>query len=293
MKLIEFKEQTCVIEPITVKILVTVNDPAQFDACTLCFESLRVGWPTADIHVYFNGKESASAVDKLLYYHGECQNIFCHNIDRIHLAEWISREVRMHPSLGTLVIADPDIVYWKSCEDWEFLPDTLLAGYYHPRMWNDFAGCISVQRIHTSMMVFPNTIALWEGVRKAYPLAREPHGEYCPCDPFMGRVMFDNSQPIFWDCCAVLYNMLLSIKGTPIEHFGNSQLSCYDHLNSASFYQVMCERLQGQSREGFIRAHNDWVKRPTPGLWPLVDEYYKQKAIEAWVKQPEDRILKV
>lgn len=279
-------------KPITVKILVTVNDMAQFDACTLCFESLRVGWPTADIEVWVNGGRGLGAVVKKIdpyryWNHHEYDIKVLGTFKPIHLADWIREQVNQtYP--GPLVIADPDIVYWKSCEDWEFLRETLFAGYWHPRMWNDFAQCVSVQRIHTSMMVFPDTAALWDGIREAYPLAQEPHGEYCPCDPFMGRVMFDDSRPIFWDCCAVLYNMLLSLKGEhrqwpAIEHFGSRQLSCYDHLNSASFYECMCDRLQGEAREGFITAHHSWVDNPTPGLWPLVDEYYKQKAIEGKV----------
>ena len=291
--------------PITLKVLVTVNDMAQFDACTLCFESLRVGWPTADIWVYLNmvqesnGEIYRKVAEKLTAAEVKNTNAVFHLIQqsRTHHADWIREQVNQdYP--GPLVIADPDIVYWKSCEDWEFLPETLFAGYWHPRMWNDFAQCVSVQRIHTSMMVFPNTEALCDGIREAYPLAQEPHGEYCPCDPFMPAVRFDDSVPIFWDTCANLYNMLLSIKGEirqwpALEHFGSRQLSCYDHLNSASFYDVMVERLDEETSQGFVIAHREWVKNPTPGLWRLVDEYYKQKAIEGWVKCSGDRTLKV
>ena len=301
-------------KPITVKILVTVNNMSQFRASTLCFESLRVGWPTADIHVYVNGGEHFQATMSRIITISQARKDGRHcteygpeftvhgvvpddGTDKIHHAEWIRKHVKQEYS-GPLVIADPDIVYWKSCEDWEFLPKTLFAGYWHPRMWNDFAQCVSVQRIHTSMMVFPDTAALWDGICEAYPLAQEPHGEYCPCDPFMPAVRFDGSIPTFWDTCANLYNMLLSIKGEirqwpALEHFGSRQLSCYDHLNSASFYDVMVERLDEETSQGFVIAHREWVKNPTPGLWRLVDEYYKQKAIEGWVKCSGDRTLKV
>jgi hypothetical protein len=278
-------------KPITLKVLVTVNDMAHFDACTLCFETLRVGWPTADIHVHINGDQYVSAIiDKLDYFHRDKPGRMFWHLEKpiVHLADWIRGRVNCsYP--GPLIIADPDIVYWKSCEDWEFLPDTLFAGYWHPRMWNDFARCVSVQRIHTSMMVFPNTQHLRDMIQCVYGPAWMKHGEYCPVDPFMGRVMFDENGPTFWDCCANLYNLLLSIKGTErqwpaIEHFGQKELACYDHLNSASFYDCMVDRLQGETREGFKIAHRDWVKNPKPGLWPLVDAYYKQKSIEAKVR---------
>jgi hypothetical protein len=267
---------------VTVKILVTVNDMAQFDACTLCFETLRVGWPTADIHIHLNGRKWATAIlDKLDYFHRDKPGrLFWHQeIPAVHHAEWIRAQVK-HTYPGPLVIADSDIVYWKSCEDWEFAEGTLLAGYHHPRMFNDFAKCVSVERIHTSMMVFPDTHKLWDALCKAYPLSGLKHGEYCPCDPFMPAVRFDDGIAVFWDSCSNLYNMLCRQPGA-MCHFEPRHLESFDHLNSASFYGCMVERLEGETKEGFKLAHRDWVKNPTPGLWPLVDAYYKQKAIEA------------
>jgi hypothetical protein len=279
---------------VTVKILVTVNDFSHFDACTLCFETLRVGWPTADIYIFINGAQyQREILDKLEYFHREDKGRIFWHVEQpvVHLADWIRTQVNLEYP-GPLVIADPDIVYWKSCEDWEFPESVLLAGYYHPRMWNDFAKCVSTQRIHTSMMVFPDTNKLATAVLNTYPLSRMKHGEYCPCDPFMGRVMFDEGKPTFWDCCAVLYAMLCK-QSDSVFHFGHEYLECFDHLNSASFYDCMFDRLEGETKEGFKFAHREWVKNPTPGLWPLVDAYYKQRAIEAWVVEKSDRPITV
>lgn len=281
---------------VTVKILVTVNDMQQFDACTLCFETLRVGWPTADIYVHINGRRYLDEVVNKFSsfydpYTGKGKTFWRVEQPVIHLADWIREQVNQtYP--GPLVIADPDIVYWKSCEDWDFSDGTLLAGYYHPRMWNDFAKCVSVERIHTSMMVFPDTAKLRGAIVRAYPLAQVAHGEYCPCDPFMPAVRFDAGVPIYWDCCSNLYNMLLKIPPAwALRHFGPEHKSCFDHLNSASFYDCMVERLEGETKEGFKLAHREWVKNPTPGLWPLVDRYYKQKALEGWVVEASNRPL--
>jgi hypothetical protein len=159
-------------------------------------------------------------------------------------------------------------------------------------MFNDFARCISVPRIHTSLLVFPDTNSLRCAVQGAYTEAWKEHGDYCPCDPFMGQVMFDEGKPVFWDCCANLYNMLQRVPAS-VYHFGEKEKACYDHLNSASFYDVMSTRLEGLNREGFIKAHTEWVKNPRPGLWPLADEYYRQKEIEGWVYENSSKTLKV
>jgi hypothetical protein len=271
---------------VTVKILVTVNDFSHFDACTLCFETLRVGWPTADIHIYVNGGAFYGDIAAKLE-RTAMKPIDLHTTKSVHHAEWI-RGCIYTSTPGPLVIADADTVFWKSCEDWDFHEDVVLAGYFVPRMWNDFAKCVSEPRIHTSLMVLPNTAKLYQRVRAAYPLAYKAHGDYCPCEPFFPRVSFVEGKPKFWDSCSNLYNMLASIGHSPvldcIHHFGPEQKSCYDHLNSASFYDCMVERLEGETKEGFKLTHREWVKNPTPGLWPLVDAYYKQKAIEAKVR---------
>lgn len=276
-------------KPITVNILVTVNDPAHFDACTLALKSLRIGWPTAQIYVDINGTAYANeTADRIA-----CNPVFAAaskgaQIDvlmkEIHHAEWIRRCIQHHSSLiGPLVFADPDTVFWKSCEDWEFPSSVLLAGYRNPTMWNDFAKCTSQPRIHTSMMVFPDVAKLWEAIINAYPLANMRHGDYCPCDPFMPAVRFVAGKPMFWDSCANLFGMLAHVGRDTVFFFNEHHKACYDHLNSASFYEVMTQRMEGQNREGFIRAHRDWVANPVPGLWPLVDAYYEQKRIEGAV----------
>lgn len=280
-------------KPITVKVLVAVTDMAHFEACTLCFETLRVGWPTAMIEVYVNGGAFYGDVEaKLFGQKLEAGPMSLEATKPILQGDWVRAQVE-HKYPGPLVIADPDIVYWKSCEDWEFPAESLLAGYYNPRMWNDYSKCISVARIHTSMMAFPDTENLRRVTESIYPYAFEPVGEYCQSDPFLSRVMFEDGKPVFWDGSANLYQMLLSRDRRLLYHFGEKEKSCFDHLNSPSSYAVMCERLDPAHRGGFITAHRDWVKNPTPGLWPLVDEYYKQKEIEGWVKHPGDRTLKV
>jgi hypothetical protein len=133
--------------------------------------------------------------------------------------------------------------------------------------------------------VFPDTIKLDKAIRGAYPWAFAERGEYCPCDPFMPAVRFEAGKPVFWDSCSNLYNMLFTSRDSSekVFVFTKDHKSCYDHLNSASFYKEMAERLTGLHREGFIAVHDRWVKNPAPGLWPLVDEYYRQKEIEGKV----------
>jgi hypothetical protein len=265
---------------------------AQFNACTLCLSTVRTGWPTAEIHFYINdiSGQDAYTTDILVKMEGvgipDSIGTFCHLVSDLHHAEWIQKQVMGHREFpeGTLVLVDGDTVWWKNCEDWEFSRSALLAGYYIPRIWNDFAKCVSVPRFHTSCMVFPSTSRIYGAVYRAYPYAFEQAGEYCPCDPFMPAVRLINGKPIFWDSCANLFAMLQSLDNDALTPFKPEHLACFDHLNSASFYDVMMKRLDDNS--GFARAHDLWVKHPVPGLWPIVNKYYADKAIQAQVMQP-------
>lgn len=275
---------------------------AHFDACTLCLPTIRTGWPTAEIQFFINRapdgeRHYKEILDKVASISAiEGTDIFLVNQ---HHAEWIRDCVmdahdcvphRRDPS-GTLVLIDADTVWWKNCETWEFPDSTLLAGYYMPKIWNDFSKCVSEARIHTSCMVFPSIPRLVEAIVRAYPWAHKEHGDYCPCDPFMPATRFVDGAPRFWDSCANLYQMLLSLSFNQsldkqlLYHFDDEELFCYDHLNSASFYDVMMARLDNNS--GFAKAHDVWVKNPVPGLWPIVNQYYADKAMQAKIECPK------
>jgi len=276
-----------------VRILVTIPSPELFDACTLVFPTLRTGFPDSTINVTINGNTHGATRGPLLekivaancgwdfvdssplrddddlspaWINGAC----------IHHAAWIRNCILEHArdyhADKPLVILDSDCLLWDRCDNWEFQKP--LAGYYVPRMWNDFAKCVSFPRVHTSFLYLRPTELLAQ-IKNTYSLASEVHGEYCPCDPFMPAVKFIDGKPYFWDSTSVLYNMVGA------SHFTPDHLKCYDHLNSASFRDVMVARMDDPT--SFKLAHDEWVKDPNRllrNLWPLVNSYYRQKEIE-------------
>lgn len=276
-----------------VKMLVTVPDRARIDACTLAFDTLRVGFPNAEIQVTVNNNihgpsEVTGEVFRKIKDIGALPRWAGNMVSggMIHHAEWIRRMVMDETECGgrPVVILDPDVIFWKSCEDWEFSDETMLAGYHVPRMWNDFAKCVSVSRIHTSFMWFKRLSALRALIQETYPYSHSATGHYSPCDPFMPAVRFDNGKPLFWDSCSNLYQML---PLWAVKNFDESHKACFDHLNSASFYDVMTERMPNPS--GFKFAHDVLVHTPEKlkGIWSQVDEYYRAKAIEGRIAESQ------
>lgn len=262
-----------------VKILVSCPNPDWIDACTWVFKSLRTGFPTSAIEITLNKDcihpsiyqevfDRVSVVRGALIVQGE---------GTTHHAGWIADMVKYHSSEAPLVILDSDTYFWSSVEDWQF--NTLVAGHYIPEMWNDFAGCRSVPRIHTSFMWFSDVPALRGALHNAYPQAFDKTGAYSPCDPFMPATRFVAGQALFWDTCA---NMFAMLQGTfPLSYFNDSHFKCYEHLNSASFFDTMKERLPDGAN--FEKLHREWLKSPEflrGKLWPTTHAYYRAKQLQ-------------
>jgi hypothetical protein len=265
----------------TVYSLLTIN-PKTECSCTLVLDSIRTGFPTANLSIWFNnmanGKDIAPYVEKLGTDDDKYWVTVCPV--RWHHARWIEMIVRNHHRDGEekepCIIIDGDMIFWESVEDYVVQSEALYAGMYVPMIFNDFARVVSMPRIHTSFMWIPDTDKLLDKVTEMYPYSDQPHGNYCPLDPFGPRVSYINHFPIFWDTCSTLYNMAGG------QHFDAQMLSKYEHLNSASFYDIMLERLD--NKKGFEALHSHYVKNPDllKGYnLDIVRPYYRMKHDQA------------
>lgn len=252
----------------TVHILVTINNPNLAELSLLVFKTLRVGFPTAEVRVDLNGEPASSYYGKVVRYPGT-DIVLPHNT-RIHHADWISRVVAN--ATGPTVILDSDIILWRPVEHWTFAPGTLLAGRYIPRIWNEWSGCPSVPRLHTSMLWLPDPPRLREALRTIYPRSHEPLGEYCPCDPWSPAVRFDMGRPTFWDTAAGAFNMLPQKSYL----FGPGELSSYTHINSPTFHDVFVHRLSDpQAYENVLSIATKEPDR-LRDFWQAENLYYKE-----------------
>lgn len=241
--------------------LITIPNPEAFTNCTLVLPTLRTGFPEAHIEVWLN---YPSDMDKMREVIGD-ESIKLRGCNScVHHAEWIEQRIR--DTIGELIIIDPDLILWK---EWTWKFNTLLAGMYVPKMWNEFAQCISFERLHTSFLQIRDCKQLIQDIEQAYPMGvRCP--EYAPLNPFMPRVEFISGTPYFWDSTSCLYNIL---GGTA---FGPEQLDCYDHLNSASFLDIMAENMENGA--GFREAHKLIASNPQllKGVNLIAQRYYKE-----------------
>jgi hypothetical protein len=250
-----------------VAILVTCDEQS-FPVATMAFDTIRVGFPTARIKVY--GNDLTLAMSEQVYDRFEAIQGLTewHSLyPKVTHADWIKGQV-MSSDVETLWVVDGDSIFWKSCEEFKF--EHPLAGFSLPAMWNEFAGCPSVQRAHTSHLTV-RPLELRAAIAKAdeaflkYPV-------YAEADYFSPRIVFANRQPHFYDSLAGLSH---AVPWTP---YSEAEMDCYDHVNSASFYKVMYERLA--EREKFAALHETARTNPQAlrGWWRTMNKYYAQCA---------------
>lgn len=244
----------------------------RYPQSTLFFDTLRTGFPTARIWICDN--KSLQEASRRIFNQCEIKGFTYSQVKarRTH-AQWIGQVINGHS--GQLVILDGDTIFWENCEWFDF--ETILAGYYVPSIFNEYAQCMSVPRLHTSFLWIKDTMLLRQAIEDVYPI-KNPQPidiQYAPFDEFANRIQFIGGKPMFYDGCANLYQALGGSK------FEESHLDCYDHLNCATFCDVMLTRMKNP--DGLRELHDLAISNPSAlrGMWRGMNDYYER------VRMPE------
>jgi hypothetical protein len=147
---------------------------------------------------------------------------------------------------GELVFVDPDVVFWKRCDDLVF--DALLAGRRLPAFHDlTFTGRPSqaMPRLHTSFLWVPDAARL----RTRIEQLMEEHPDFDPFRPYAFR---QGESWIRFDSGASLY---ASLDPGETHAFTDAELDRFDHLFCGSHYPVIREYLSAAARELGDRLH--------------------------------------
>lgn len=197
----------------TVVILTYCEHPSLAYGALLVFETLRVGFPTFNVVVIDNG--SHPDVVPRIKAAAEAAGASFTPTERHDFIEHYRWMVCEQDQLDSFILLDPDVVFWKSVEDWKF--DGVMAGRLIPDLTT--GGVTSLSRLHPSHIWVPSAKRLRElGV--AIELRRE--GDK------------------FWDTLATIYQD----HGDKCQPFTEAQLDCYDHLFYGSHFPAIEPRLK-------------------------------------------------
>lgn len=202
--------------PPIVHVLTYCSHPTSAYGSLMVFDSIRTGFPTAKIEVFDNGScdevlpEIRSACEKIGAEFWVMKNRHYSDHLRFILLE------REHPEGVSLILSDPDVVYWESMEHLNFAP-SLMAGRLMPVQKN--SGFQTMARFHPSLLFIPDVHKLRRAVEKIKSCS-------FAWDAIGPRTSWIDGEPYFWDTLADLFN---SLK-TECRAFNEEELDLYDHL---------------------------------------------------------------
>lgn len=251
-----------------VHVLVTVRKPELLRGSTLVFDSIRTGFPRAEVIAHLNGAKAerkavnrafdSAAVDEVL------------ELGRVVHHDWI--EQLLIDAREPFWICDTDVLFWQQVDGWRF--NGPMAGRYVPQ-WNDpYSRCIQRGRLHTSLMwLHPARIkgAVAE-YNEGFPQTPFGH-ERMMVRPFQyaQRTRDGRRQDFFCDTMGGLYH---AIGG---DWFSEEQLDAYDHLNCGTWVDEMAPAVA--DLVGDLKAQHDAIyARPdlARGAWRRQQAFYER-----------------
>jgi hypothetical protein len=244
-------------KPLTVVIITCLRKGANVETATLTFRTIRTGFPTAQIVVYDNGSEYElkQTVKSLA---ASVDAIWDDHYTRMPHAYCMSRIAKER---SNVVFVDPDVIFWKCCEDWEF--PTALAGRYIPTHRSEYTKSRTISRLHTSFLWADHDRLLQELAAIGYE-----DREYAPAELWHPHMVYENCIPTFYDTAANLYHC---VGGTAFE---SKHLDSYDHIFCGSSFDVAAQHLD-HAKE-LMMVHHTALTNPSAlrGLWKDQDEYF-------------------
>lgn len=208
-------------------ILATCLKRERINGTLLVFPSLRVGFPTAEIHVYGNSLDTYAAT---LVAHAArlCGATFSNILPMPHGA-WIEDLLRKESD--PFWICDTDVTFSAAVEHW-FEPESssLFAGRYEPDFFEKWTQSCHVSRLHPSLMWF-NPRPLRAAIR-AWP---GKHPFFGSVERVLIRWTFVPAPHTlyFYDTCAGLHHAL---GGTP---FTAEQNACFHHTFAGTYAHLL------------------------------------------------------
>jgi len=254
---------TTYLSNVKVNILTFCKGQSSFYGNSLIFKTLRVGFPNAEIFVYDNASPHLfSEKIKVLSEENDCH--FARLETEINHHAFIDTIISNNKDNEDIVFLDPDLCFWENCENWRF--DSLLAGRLIPRFYDEFSGCITHPRVHTSFLWVPKPKELLGEINKLIKF------EYQPFQPYM---YFLENKWFRYDTLSSLY----SVFNERIKTFNEKELNSYDHLFCGTHLDLVKDYLNddGQLNDIHDKAKKDY--KLIKGIWREQEKHFTDRSI--------------
>lgn len=236
---------------------------ALLQASIATIETVRAGFPAADVHVTTDARDADSTL-RLRSVTKRAGGTMKLVRDPLDDHTYLSETLLNPANRGTVVLLGPGVCCLDRCDGWRF--DGLLAGRYVPA-YVEATGCLSLPRLHPSFWWVPDADALRR--RMSVDYARSTIGRTDPFVPYM----FVDPGSGGWCRFGTGANLFETIKGAT-AHFSAAQLDCYDDWLIGIDGHALDERT----------SPSETIGRPAvvmKGRWKLQEEYFRSRAVGA------------
>lgn len=256
-------------QPPVVTILTYCAHPVLAYGTLLVFKSLRVGFPTARIEVFDNA--SHPEVRGQIADAARLVGATFHPMTRRHYTDYYRWLLAEQTDFDSLVIVDPDIVFWSSIEDWHF-GDALLAGRLIPNLVGKIPRCLVTRclaRLHPSLLWVPDMAKL------RHEMDRKAQGDFAGESLFTQRVQYVEGTPFVWDTLAGLYQAFPD----RCHAFTAAELDCYDHLFYGAHFPIIAAGYNGgfdvirEAHQAVATGNIDALR----GIWRKQQAYFDRE----------------
>lgn len=233
----------------TVHVLCTVRKEELLPAATMVFPTLRTGFPTAEITVWWNGPLDNNSKERTAVYHAVAEALL--HPRSIGGPHWWDFPTTHHAWIAHLIaresepfwICDTDVCFWDDFEQFDF-SSVSLAGRYTPQFRCRFVNGITLPRLHTCLLrIDPVKVksSIAEYVKQFPDI-------YCSPKPTLTDLVFPRYTPhrlnstrrtFFNDTCSLLY---AAIGG---QSFTEEQNKCFGHLQFGTLGDRVAEAYPG------------------------------------------------
>lgn len=251
-----------------VHILATCRKPELLPYTLLVFQTLRVGFPTASVHVDVN-KMAPAELDKVL---NACESVRAttQGVDTIH-HQWIEKLV--HETQHPFYLCDTDVIFYDNFEWFEPQFNAApLAGARIPEWRDEYAASITRSRLHTSLLWIDPVLVRKKLKECTDALPKDPFVPFV--NPFYPLAVPFKQKRYFYDTCSLLYH---TIGGTA---FTESQLNTYSHLFFGTISDLVFPRLPKQEAVVMESERKRLLDNPSRGhgAWRSQLEYFNARA---------------
>lgn len=239
---------------VNVHVLVKCKGKNHLPLSLLVFDTIRVGFPTAKVHVCDNASGFGRA--QIQKKAEEIGAAFSSMTERVAHGDFIAE--RMARAEGPTVFVDTDMIFWENCEGITLPEGKLYGGRFIPEA--NECGARVPARIHPSLFFVPDPAALRAALAPFYK-------KLWYFKPFQGYTTVVDGKAVCWDVNSSLFAALPDAAYA----FGEAELNCYDHLFAGTYADKLEDINMDARTAAFIRhthavaTGSDW--QSLRGLW--------------------------